>query len=179
MAKNKGFIILARSIFDHWLWNDKEPYCHRAAWIDLLLLASHDEHQYGKNGSFRVIQRGQIHTSISNLASRWRWSENKVRRFLRTLMCDNMCTLDSSTGGTLITLVNYGKIQDAWRTDGSTNGSTDGSTGGRVDGRVGGTHTKNYTKNYRKNYKEISTPTGLSDDELKEKLRRETGEIWE
>ena len=46
MSHGKGYIKLYRGLQDCWIWQDKEPFTKRDAWIDLLLSANHaDRHQ--------------------------------------------------------------------------------------------------------------------------------------
>ena len=51
---------------------------------------------------------------------------NKANRFLRDLVCMGMCTVNESTHGTAITIVNYGKFQDVGASNGVTESVTDG-----------------------------------------------------
>jgi hypothetical protein len=38
----RGWICLHRQIQDHWLWEDR-PFSRGQAWIDLLMLANHED----------------------------------------------------------------------------------------------------------------------------------------
>jgi hypothetical protein len=111
-----GYILLHREMLDHPFWADHEPFNRRDAWIDLLLLAAWKDHRI-KN---QDVQRGQLWTTLRFLAARWRWSNNKVNRFLVCLTDESMVTLkrntNRDTGGTLITILNYSKYQDLQET---------------------------------------------------------------
>ena len=115
MATNKGWICLHRSIQDSWLWENKKDECfsNGQAWIDMILLANHEDKKIRLNGDIVTIKRGQFHTSIVKLAKRWNWSRNRVTRFIKLLEKDNMIEARGEAGlGTRITLINYGKFQD-------------------------------------------------------------------
>lgn len=141
-----GWIKLHRRILECFLWLDSEPFCKRAAWIDLLLLANHRENKILIDGKPVVIKRGQYHTSIYKLATRWKWDRRKVARFLDVLENDRMLAQQRTTNGTTITIANYDVYQDCGTTDGTTNGTTDGTTDG--------TQTRNKErKNVKNNYK--------------------------
>lgn len=124
-----GFLSIDRKLFNHWIWNIKEPYDKRSAWIDLIQMATHTEHM-GNNykGEVAVLKRGEIHTSMLYLSKRWMWDRRKVKRFLSVLQMDGMLSFSSttngSTGGTVITLENYNKYQ----LGGTTNSTADSIT---------------------------------------------------
>lgn len=102
-----GWIKLHRKILNCVIWTSKEPFCKRAAWIDLLLLANHSDKTILFNGEMITIKRGQVLTSIRALAERWHWSVNKVSRFLRDMTLLSMVIKDSDRYRTLLTIVNY------------------------------------------------------------------------
>ena len=106
--KSKGWIRLYRSILDHWLWEDDEPFCIRSAWIDILLMANHADKKCRFDGEVITIQKGQIVTSIRKLSARWKWGIKRTKNFLKTLENDNMIVVESNTKRTLLTIVNYG-----------------------------------------------------------------------
>lgn len=126
----KGFIKLYRQITKHWLWF-ADPFDRAHAWIDLLLMANWETITRPINGMAVEQQRGEIITSVGFLAKRWRWSENKVRRFLKALTADDMVRTDGRPYGTSITIENYASFQGGRR----TNGRADERTDGRADGR--------------------------------------------
>ena len=114
--KHQGWILLYRSIRDHWIWQ-RDDYTH--AWIDLLLDVNHEDRKVVIDGKPVIIGRGQKWTSTRTLADRWGWSVNKVRRFLSCLECDSMVILKRHTNGTLLTIVNYDNFQPQVNTNGT------------------------------------------------------------
>lgn len=122
---NKGWIKLHRKILDCWFWDEK-PYDRARAWVDLLLLANHDDKKISFDGKPITIKRGQYLTSILKLSDRWGWSRNKTKRFLDALECDGMITTDRTNKRTLVNVVNYGIYQDSETTDEPTDEPTDG-----------------------------------------------------
>lgn len=109
MAKtNKGWIKLHRSIMDHWIYEDYK-YLHY--WIDMLLLANHED---GKKLIYRklvTIKAGQFLTSRRKLAERWHIDKDTVGDTLNTFVNDGMIIVENRYNGTLITIVNYGAYQ--------------------------------------------------------------------
>ncbi len=138
MARS-GYIKLHRQISDHWLWNNGEPFDKRSAWIDLLMLANWEDATIVFNGQVTHVERGQLMTTIGFLAKRWKWSDNKVRRFMADLRAEGMVRTNGRpngrangrANGTLITIEKYAFFQGGRRTDGRANGRTDGRTDGR------------------------------------------------
>lgn len=123
-----GWIRLYRKLQECWVWEDKEPFDKRSAWIDLLLTANHADAKLLFNGELITVQRGQILTSVRKLSVKWKWSVNKVYRFLKLLERDKMLQKESNKDRTLLTIVNYSVYQGGEYTNGNSDGYTDGST---------------------------------------------------
>ncbi len=130
---NKGWIKLHRQIQDCWIWRG-EPFSKGQAWVDILLLANHEDRKIAIDGKPVVIKTGSFHTSTYKLADRWGWDKRKVSRFLNCLERDGMLTQKRSFNGTTITIENYGKFQDIGTTDGTTDGTANSTTDGTTDG---------------------------------------------
>jgi len=83
--KNDGWIRLHRKIMDgpDWL---SEAFTRAQAWVDLLLLANHKSRFIRRRGVMVAVDRGMVGYSERELAERWRWSRDKVRRFLMELI---------------------------------------------------------------------------------------------
>lgn len=123
---SKGWIVLFRSIQDHWLWHDK-PFSKGQAWIDLLLDVNHETHRLYFGGSLITIKRGQTLTSKLKLAERWGWNRKTVIGFLNVLKADNQLDIKSDNKCTLITITNYNKFQTRVKpkTDNKADNKTD------------------------------------------------------
>ena len=122
---DKGWIKLYRQIQDNMIWMDSEPFDRRSAWIDLIMMANVQNKDIIYRGQIIKIKRGQVYTSVRKLATRWRWSRDKVNRFIKTLIKAHMVEKDNRTqSATLLTIVKYGDFQN--RSD--TNKATDKAT---------------------------------------------------
>jgi len=96
-----------------------EPFTRGQAWVDLLLLANHERGFIRKRGILVAVDRGQVGYSERSLAERWRWSRNKVRRFLVELTRLSRIsrkisekTIPKKTSvSTLIYIINYNRYQ--------------------------------------------------------------------
>ncbi len=120
---SEGWIKLYRSSFNNSLYFS-EPFTRWQAWVDMLLLANHDDGVITKRGVKIVVERGQIGYSEVSLAKRWGWSRDKVRRFLKYLekgvegntaefkKTIQQIRQQKTNTTTLITIVNYEKYQD-------------------------------------------------------------------
>lgn len=168
---NRGFVKIFRCIDDNVLWRSNEPYCRRAAWIDLIFQVNHEEKEFILGNQKMVVKRGQRWTSISKLAQRWGWSEKKVRAYLDLLKAEGMIYLETTNRGTLITLVNYSKFQDfgikrEGQKEGQKTGQKEGQMPdeGRTEDRAKGRQTrtnKNDIKNELKNEKKPAAQSGF------------------
>lgn len=117
---SKGYILLHRQIWDNDIWQEKEPFDKRAAWIDLLMMANHADNKSIKGMSVVNVKRGQVLTSYNHMATRWHWSKSKVFRFMKQLAKRDMIELrnvneteNGTTSGTLVTIVKYSVFQGA------------------------------------------------------------------
>lgn len=160
--KDRGWIKLYRQITDSYIWNASEPFDRRSAWVDLLLMANHEERSFLlRNGQNQTVQEGQLFTSIVHLAQRWKWSRNRVYRYLELLTEQGMVTMSGTPSGTLITLVKYGDFQGGRATDGTTDGTAHGTTDGTTDGTRTRTNKQElYNKNV--NQEGAGAPSGFA-----------------
>lgn len=102
----QGYIKLHRQLQDCLVWDDK-PFNMGAAWVDLLLLANHEDKETIFDKKPILVKRGQRITSVRILSDRWGWGNEKTLKFLRILESQNMITRDTNSRRTLITIVNY------------------------------------------------------------------------
>lgn len=107
----KGWILLHRKIKDSAIWNDGSPFDGRSAWIDLLLMANHEDREICVNNQPLIVHRGQKFTSFVKLAERWHWSRQRVMRYMKKLKSFGMLNIDSTSTGTLLTIEKYDDYQ--------------------------------------------------------------------
>lgn len=119
---DNGWIKLHRKIIDNWIWDDPEKL---RAWLDILLMVNHKDKQIPFNGHIKTIHRGEKLTSLAKLADRWKWTRNRVSRFIDLLCEADMVTADRTANGTLLTVVNYGIYQSTRYTNEAGNEATD------------------------------------------------------
>lgn len=132
MAKNNNWVKLNRSIWNNFLWTDNEPFDRRSAWVDLILLANHEDGEFmTRHGNVIKIPRGSHFTSVRTLAKRWHWSISKVKRYLDTLTGTQMVTLTGTQTGTLVSIVKYDDYQGRRNTGEYSNEYTDEYTDDR------------------------------------------------
>jgi DNA replication protein DnaD len=150
--KNRGWVLLYRSVRDGWIWEQK-PFSFGQAWIDLILDVNHEDKKLFVNGKLIKIKRGQKWTSIRVLAARWGWRQEKVLQYIKALEQDGMITRKATRSGTLLTIVNYGKYQDHGNT--KDNSSTTRRT---TQKKHGDNETKNYKRMTKEGKKEETLP---------------------
>lgn len=124
--RNSGWVKLSREITNHWLWQEK-PFDRKSAWVDLILMANHEDATIFFNGAPLLIRRGQLVTSIAKLSDRWGWSRNKTRAFLNQLKGEQMILTEGTAKGTTVTLVNYDNFQCRRPTKGTAEGAPEGT----------------------------------------------------
>lgn len=107
----RGWITVDRKIFESWVWNDK-PFSKGQAWIDLILLANHEDKKFPFGNEVVLVKRGSFITSELKLMERWGWGKTRVRAFLKLLENDSMIVKNTNQKRTTITIVKYGDYQD-------------------------------------------------------------------
>jgi len=160
--KKKGYIKLFRSLQDHWLWLSDEPFDDRSAWIDLIMMANHEDKKIKIGRNIITIHAGQMWTSYVKLANRWNWSRERVYRYTKMLKMDGMLEVSATPNGTCLTVVNYGRFAIHGNTDETTNETTEKTSGETSDETSGETQTitiKN-VKNIKNERKEQAPPRG-------------------
>jgi hypothetical protein len=122
-----GWIKLHRSITKSFIYTFDEPD-KALAWIDLLLMARHDDGKIMLKGQVISISRGQVAMSQYGMEKRWKWSRNKVRRFLLLLENEGKIIVEAKPLTTIVTICNYSEYQDNGTTDGTTDGTANGTS---------------------------------------------------
>jgi hypothetical protein len=121
-----GHINVARSIFDHAMFDD-QPMTRREAWLWLIANAAWRPMQVlvrnGRASELQNLERGQLSFSRSFLKAKWQWtSEKKVRTFLERLEREHMIDLQTGQLQTVITICNYDVFQNGRSLAGPSNG---------------------------------------------------------
>jgi len=128
-----GWIRLHRKVREHQFWQEPRRFSNAEAWIDLLLSASHEDHEIVIGTQIMAVKRGQVLTSQRKLAQRWGWDRETVSRYLKLcLKLDQISRIQTSRGTshgyTLITIRNYSKYQNRTDHDAATDATTKPAT---------------------------------------------------
>lgn len=162
--KSRGWIKVYRDIQFSQLWLVDEPFDKRSAWVDMIMMANHEDKEVVLRTGKTVIKRGQFHTSVQKLSTRWHWSPTRVRRYLELLVELSMIRTNGTACGTTVTIVKYDVFQDGRRADDTPNDTTDD----RADDRAGDTRTRTkeeLKKNEKRKKEVIRTSFGFEAEE--------------
>ena len=107
----QGWIKLHRCIMEHWIYSEK-PFSRFQAWVDILMMANHEDKKILLGNKLIEVKRGSFITSEAKLMDRWGWSKSKLRSFLKLLQNDGMIIKKTDHKKTAITVVNYSVYQD-------------------------------------------------------------------
>lgn len=143
---------------DRWLG---ERFTRGQAWVDLFGLAQHTAGHMRIRGVKVDLKRGQLGYSQLSLSKRWRWSRDKVRRYLLELEKHGDVIQQNTKVTTVITIVKYNTWQGA---DGETIQQTKHQTRQQPDNKptTNDTHTNKKEKEDTENKKKkgvFSPPT--------------------
>lgn len=169
----QGWVAIYRKLKDHWLWSDK-PFAKGQAWIDLLLLASHNDNEFLFGNQVVKVEQGSFITSELKLADRWGWGRKKVRCFLELLQNEQMLIKKGDNKKTTITIVNYSIYAD-FRTAKEQQRNTRGTPTEQQRNTINNDNNNNNVNNdNKKEKKERKNATyddilsQISDDSLRE-----------
>jgi len=124
-----------------------EPFTRRQARTDLLLTTSFNDWIIIVRGNIINVKRWQNWYSEETLAKRWKWSRDKVRRYLNYLETIQQIIQQKSKVKSIITIINYDKYQ--------TNDTTDDTTDKHQTIQQTNTIKNNKKKKNEKEWKEI------------------------
>ncbi len=113
--KKHGWFTLSRELLNDKMWL-AERFSKGQAWADLIGLAMFKDGEIEVRGCLINIDRGQVGYSQESLAKRWKWSRNKVKRFLNYLETAQQITQHNEHINkylkTVITITNYDLYQE-------------------------------------------------------------------
>lgn len=115
----RGYIKLWRCIEDNEYYL-LEKFTKGQAWIDLILLANHQDKLIDVRGNEVLVKRGFVGRSEESLAKRWKWSRDKVRRFKEALKTRQQIRQHKSSVLSQIEILNYELYQPDKTTDKTT-----------------------------------------------------------
>jgi len=107
---NDGWIKLWRSSQDSEMYFS-EKFTKWQAWMDLLILANHKDSTIFIRGIEVQVKTGQVARAEGTLAKRWRWSRDKVRRFISILQTRQQIRQQKTPAINLIEIINYEEYQ--------------------------------------------------------------------
>ena len=106
---DRGYIKLWRKFKDNELWKEPRVFSKWEAWLDLISEAqwqAEDKPVLIRNTVYQQKQ-GEVLKSTRTWARKWRWSESRVRRFLKLLKKRRMIDAVDERQTTRITIVNF------------------------------------------------------------------------
>src|ERR1700716_2499233 len=128
-----GYYLIARGFLKHPRLAPREAFSSAEAMLWLIESAAFAPRDVpimvGTQRQIVHLEPGQMTHSIRFLASVWRWSPNRVQRFLRDLADDGSVATQTDTAQTIITLCNWDKYQNPFSaTDTQTDTQSDTQT---------------------------------------------------
>lgn len=163
MATPTGWLKIYRKMLDdpNYL---RKPFDKTHAWLDILLTVNFEKRVLNIKGTAVTLKPGQMVFGYRQLANRWGWSVDKVRRYFRTLNKTGSATLTSTPNGTLLTVVKWASYQGDKYSERDTDKYTD-------------EYTDKYDKKKDKNVKEEKKTARRSGSYLAQKRAREDEEL--
>lgn len=146
-----GFIPISRKLFNNFLWKEDREFSRAEAWLDLLQLARFEANSTKEIIKGKVVEygRGERPLSLRLLADRWKWSKNRVDKFLDLLVSERMITKRTTNGTelgtengtkngtkqTVITICNYESYNPSSKKEGQQKGQPLGQDAGQLAGQ--------------------------------------------
>ena len=125
--EGKGWIALHRSVRQRkdWYSNSGRKANEFEAWLELMFMANWKQSELEDRGECIKVRRGQVLTSISSLARRFRWTWKKTNGWLKRQERIGEMEVQRTKSRTIITLCDYNTTQFEVPTDDRTNEPTD------------------------------------------------------
>lgn len=108
----QGYLSLHRKITDNEFYFS-ERFTKMQAWIDLLILATHQKKILFIRHIQITLQPGELCYSMFTLSKRWKWNERTVKRFLNELGKREMIQCNFTNVTTIITVKNWQEYQES------------------------------------------------------------------
>jgi len=105
----RGYLALYRKIQDHPFYKERREFSKLEAWIDILMEAQHSEEPEEVLIGMKVLvcNYGESLKSVLTWATRWHWTESKVRRFFKLLKKMGQIDYQSEVITTRLSVLNY------------------------------------------------------------------------
>ena len=110
MSVEGGTFSVARNVWGHPAFKS-EPFTEREAWLWIVGYARYRRGPVRVGTAIIQAERAEVCCSLRFMAGAWKWSESKVRRYLKRLKKLEMITQKTDAGVTVITVCNYEKYQ--------------------------------------------------------------------
>jgi hypothetical protein len=156
----RGVFAVDRGIWDHPMFECRERFSKREAWLWLLSTATWKAKAIFVDGKRVALARGQLAHSIRFLADQWRWPRSNVVRFLNALKTETMIGTQTGSGITIITICKYDEYQRVSLPERDASGTASGTKMG---------HERD--KEEDRESKEYSEPIGSADEVVGEDPR--------
>jgi hypothetical protein len=123
--KPGGYVLVARDVFsDDELLDDNAPYTRRLAWLWLIAHASYKPRTISWGSIHVKLDRGDILASLRTLGKQWRWTPNRVNRFLDLLVkTERLVEHIVTEAGTVYRIVKYDTYQSPQDTSATDSGT--------------------------------------------------------
>jgi hypothetical protein len=148
-----GVFAVDRGIWDHPLFR-RDELTEREAFLWLVSEAAFKSRRVRVGSTLIRLERGQVAHSLRFMATKWKWKEPRVRRFLARLKSDAMIDARTDAGQTIVTICNYCKYQ--W-----PNGDADADTDAPKD--AGATQERRKEEECNNDLKKEPPPSAASD----------------
>ena len=158
----RGKFYIDRELLTDGLWT-AEKFTRGQAFVDLIGLANHSPNVIIKRGIQVKLDRGDVGWSMVQLADRWGWSRDKVKRFFNQLESQQQIRQQKIPVFTKITLLNYNEMQTLNKTANRQQTSSkraaneslrtnDNKSKNEKEGREEITFSEDFIESLRKNY---------------------------
>ena len=108
---DKGWISIHRKIINNPILKMNKSYSKFEAWIWLLLRATYSDQKVVLGADIYKLKSGEILTSQKKLCKQFKWGNSRLRTFLQLLEKDVMIKVKTNSKLTMITILNYNKLQ--------------------------------------------------------------------
>lgn len=158
---SQGWIKVHRKVIDNFLYpkNENRKFTKYEAWLDLLLMVTHKPLEIIYHGDLVQLQKGEFITSDLQLANRWNWHRQTVKRFMELLKTKAMIETQKVNEKniktcTILKITNYRHYQTFFDYECTTERTGDGTRDCTLNKNEKNEKKYYKNKNFQKDYHE-------------------------
>ncbi len=108
-----GWVKIHRKIWENPFFTRSRVYSNLEAFLWMIMRANHKDGQFFIGTQIVNVKRGQLITSQKKMCNKFKWSNSKLRNYLKVAQKASMIKVETTSKTTCITIIKYDTYQDS------------------------------------------------------------------